>query len=142
MTGKIPKKDQRPEIDEYGRTALHYARDPEIIQNLIDSGLDVNLQDDNGWCPMHFFAQDGNVEAMEVALSNNANPNLTDSHGNGPLWTATMNAKGNFSCVIALLKAGAVANHRNAHGRSPSDMAATIKGGLESVFETHGLLNK
>lgn len=142
MTGKIPKKNTRPGIDEYGRTALHYAENSEVIQKLIDSGIDVNLQDDNGWCPMHFFAQDGNVKAIEVALSNGANPNLTDAHGNGPLWTATMHAKGNFSCVIALLDAGATANHQNAHGRSPLDMANTIKGGLESVFLKHGLLNK
>ena len=142
MTGKIPKKNSRPGIDEYGRTALHYADNPEVIQKLIDSGVDVNLQDDNGWCPLHFFAQDGNVEAIEVALSNGADPNLADSHGNGPLWTATMNARGNFACVIALLKAGALANNQNVHGRSPMDMANTIKGGLESVFRDHESLNK
>lgn len=141
MTGKIPKKNSRPGIDEYGRTALHYVDNPEVIQKLINDGADVNLQDDNGWCPLHFFAQDSNVEAIQIALSNGADPNLADSHGNGPLWTATMNARDNFACVIALLKAGAVANHQNVHGRSPLDIAETIKGGLQSVFRDHGMLN-
>ena len=134
MTGKIPKQKSREGIDEYGRTELHYASDIQSIINLLEAGLDINLQDDNGWCPMHFYAQDSNAAAIELALQKGANPNLIDQHGNSPLWTATMNARGNFSCVIALLKSGAIKDHKNIHGRSPLDMANTIKGGLDEVF--------
>ena len=134
MTGKIPKKKPREGIDEYGRNDIHYADTSTKIENLINEGFDINLQDDNGWSPMHFYAQDSNVSAIQAALKSGANPNLVDSHGNGPLWTATMNARGEFSCVIALLKAGANPNHKNKHGRSPLDMANTIKEGLENVY--------
>lgn len=137
MVGKILKKNPRPGVDEYGRTDMHYAGDSEVVQKLIESGLDINRQDDNGWCPLHFYAQDSNVNAIEVALANGADPNLIDLHGNGPLWTATINARGDFSCVVALLKAGAKAGHKNEHGRSLLDMANTIKGGLEAVFLEH-----
>ncbi|MEX1215124.1 ankyrin repeat domain-containing protein [Saccharospirillum sp.] len=136
MVSEVPEKRQG--VDEYGRSEIHYAKDANVIQLMIDSGTDINRQDDNGWCPLHFYAQACNIDAVEVALANNADPNLLDSHGNGPLWTATMNAKGNFSCVVALLKSGANATRKNMHGRSPSDMANTIKGGLERVFADDG----
>lgn len=137
MTGKVPKKNPREGIDEYGRTKLHYAGTPEEIENMVNDGLDINLQDDNGWCPIHFYAQENNAEAINKALNLGANPNLVDSHGNSPLWTATMNARGEFTCVIALLKSGANPIIKNKHGRSPLDMANTIQGGLETIFAQH-----
>ncbi len=140
MTGKNPKRKPRHGIDEYGRTALHYAAhdgDVERIKALIGEGVDVNQQDDNGWTPLHFAAQLNHCGAIGILLENQANPNLHDSHGNGPLWTATMNARGRYAGIEALLKAGADPAHSNAHGRSPHEMAKTIQGGLEDVFEKH-----
>ena len=134
MVGKIPKKNEREGVDEYGRTKLHYSSTASEIEKLIDDGFDINHQDDNGWCPLHFFSQDRNTPAVEAALNKGANPNLIDLHGNGPLWTATMNAKGEYEVVALLLKNGADPNLRNKHGRSPFDMANTIKSGLEVVF--------
>lgn len=137
MTGKIPKRNLREGIDEYGRTDIHYASDAGTIERLIVGGADINLQDDNGLCPMHFYAQENNISAIDVALKNGATPNLVDSHGNSPLWTATMNVRGDFSCIEALLKAGANANHKNKHDRSPFDIANTIKGGLEKIYDKY-----
>jgi ankyrin repeat protein len=137
VSGKVPKKNPRDGIDEYGRTDVHYASDADEIEKLIQAGMDIDLQDDNGWCPMHFYAQNNNVKALEAALNYGANPNLYDSYGNSPLWTATMSAHGQFDCIIALLKAGAKAGHTNKHGRSPKDMANTINNGLEDVFSNY-----
>lgn len=138
MSGNITKRNPRTGIDEYGRTAIHYASDISAIKSLLAEGLDINLQDDNGWSPLHFYAQESNDYAIRLALENGANPNLTDSYGNGPLWTATMNARGNNACVEQLLEAGAVADEKNKHGRSPLDMAKTIGGSLEESFKRHG----
>ena len=105
MVGKVPKRNPRKGIDEYGRTKVHYAETSSEIEKLVNEGADINLQDDNGWCPLHFYAQVNNAEAIQKALELGADPNLTDSHGNGPLWTATMNSRGEYGCVVALLKA-------------------------------------
>ncbi|WP_299773316.1 ankyrin repeat domain-containing protein [uncultured Pseudoteredinibacter sp.] len=135
MTGKIPKKNPREGIDEYGRTDLHYAESIKELDKLLVEGLDINLQDDNGWCALHFYAQDRRFELMQRLIENGANLNLIDSHGNPPLWTAVMNAKGDYSCVELLLSSGAIFDQKNKHGRSPLDMANTIKaGGLEELF--------
>lgn len=138
MVGKIPKINAREGIDEYGRTKIHYASVSEKIQVLIKQGFDVNLQDDNGWCPMHFYAQDRNILAIEVALRNGANPNLVDSHGNSPLWTAIMNARNELACVKALLEAGSNPTHKNSYGHSPLDIGLdSSRAELRNIFEKY-----
>lgn len=134
MVWNIPKKKLRRGIDKYGRNELHYSSNLSDIKTLIKGGSNINLQDDNGWTPLHFYAQESNDETIKYLLELGANPNLLDLHGNGPLWTATMNARGNYACVILLLNAGAIPTHKNKHGRSPLDMANTIGNGLEVVF--------
>ena len=134
MTGKIPKKKARDGVDEYGRTPLHYAVEVSEIKSLVALGQNINLQDDNGYSPLHFSAQRKNLETILFLLKNGANPNALDIHGNSPLWTATMNAMGEFECIVALLNAGANPNQKNKHGKSPADVANVIGNGLEIIF--------
>lgn len=139
MSGKQPKRNPRPGIDEYGRTKLHYAclkGDADAVQRCLDEKLDVNLQDDNGLSPLHFAAQERHLSIVEFLLSAGADPNRYDAHGNGPLWTAIMNTRREgYEVVEALLKHGADRHHRNKHGRTCFEMANTIAHGLEKLFE-------
>ncbi len=138
MTKKWPKKKNRPDVDRYGRTDIHNSvikKDIDKLSELISAGMDINIQDDNGWTGLHFAAQDSNIDIMNLLLKYDANPNLIDIHGNGPLWTATMNAKGNFECVKVLLEHKALPDKKNNAGRSPRDMAHTIKHGLDEIFQ-------
>ena len=138
MSGKQPKRKERPGVDVYGRTPLLKAvidDSEKAVRELVEAGGDVNHQDDNGWTALHFAAQERKNAVAEILLSAGADPNLTDSHGNSPLWTATMNARGDFSLIQLLLNAGAIPDRKNRHGRSPSDIASTIQGGLEKLFE-------
>jgi ankyrin repeat protein len=137
MAGKQPKRKARPGVDEYGRTPLHHAvsgGDFAALIKLLDSGSEKNAQDDNGWTALHFAAQNRHSIIITELLKRGADSNLVDSHGNSPLWTAMMNARGDFAIVKMLLMSGANADHKNTHGRSPRDIANTIKGGLEAVF--------
>ncbi len=96
MSRKTPKKNPREGVDEYGRTKIHYAADEgdvEFIKTCIEEGVNLNAQDDNGWPPLHFAAQGNRFEAIDLLLANQGDPNLHDHHGNGPLWTATLNAE-------------------------------------------------
>ena len=141
MTKKIPKKNPRQGIEEYGRNKLHYAADAgdvETVDSLLNQGLDINAQDDNGWTALHFAAQMNHANVIELLLSKMADPNLVDIHGNNPLWTATMKARGDFRCVELLLMAGSNPSTKNKYGRSPIEIAKTIANGLETPFEKYG----
>ena len=137
MAGKQPKRKPRPGVDEYGRSPLHYAAlngDQRELITLLDAGASADAQDDNGWTALHFAAQDRHAAIVESLLKRGANPNLLNSHGNGPLWVALMSSRNDLSNVKMLLAAGASPDQKNASGRSPRDMALTIKGGLEDLF--------
>ena len=139
MTNKIPKKKDRPGVDKYGRTELLHAAiegDLEKLPSLIQAHSDVNHQDDDGWTALHFAAQNRHLKIVDLLLKSGANPNLTNSHGNSPLFPAVMNARGNFDIICLLLSAGANPTHKNNHGKSPYDVALMIQNGLEKVFET------
>jgi ankyrin repeat protein len=134
MTGKQPKRLPRPSVDEYGRTPLHatvISGDLEKVKKLLAEGAVADTQDDNGWTALHFAAQERRMEIVSALLDHGANPNLHDAHGNGPLWTAIVNARGDFSCIRALRAAGADSQHKNKHGKSPKDIAEVIRNGLE-----------
>ncbi|MBK1880716.1 ankyrin repeat domain-containing protein [Pelagicoccus mobilis] len=138
MSGKQPKRNPRSGIDEYGRTPLINAicdGNLELAEELISKGADLDVQDDNGWCALHFASQKREKEITKILLEKGANPNLHDSHGNGPLWTATMNSRDSYEILILLIEYGAEKDWKNRHGRSPLDMALTIQNGLEKVFE-------
>jgi len=140
MTGRIPSENPRDAVDELGRTKLHYAANNGIlktVKKLLDEGIDVNAQDDIGWTALHFAAQNNHFKTIELLLEYKANPNLHDKQGNGPLWTAGMNIKGNCQGVISLLKAHANPNHKNHHGRTPLYIAKTIGDGLEEAFSPY-----
>lgn len=137
MAAGIPKRKPRLDMDCYGRQPLHRAvldGDLTLTNSLLDEGADPNCADDNGYTPLHYAAQDLRCDIISLLLSCSANSNATDIHGNTPLWTATMNARGRFDALLLLLRAGADRHHKNRHGRSPYDMAMTIRHGLEVYF--------
>jgi ankyrin repeat protein len=116
---------------------LHYAAldgDQRELVALLDAGASADAQDDNGWTALHFAAQDHHPAIVESLLQRGANPNLLNSHGNGPLWVALMRSKDDLGIVKLLLAAGANPDQKNGSGRSPRDMALTIKGGVEELF--------
>jgi len=137
MAGKQPKRNPRPGVDEYGRIPLHYAAlngDQRALLAALEGGASPDAQDDSGWTALHFAAQERHAALVGILLQRGANPNLLNSHGNGPLWVAMMNARGDLTIAKSLLAARADPDAKNAHGRSPRDMALTIKGRLEELF--------
>jgi ankyrin repeat protein len=129
MSGKQPKRKDRPGVDRAGRTPLHYAAldgDSGRVRQLLGSGLIADARDDNGMTPLHFAAQSNGADAAAVLLKAGATVDTRDTLGNTPLFTAVFNSRG-YGEVIRLLRAyGADPYAKNDHGISPLRLARTI----------------
>jgi ankyrin repeat protein len=59
-----------------------------LLETLLVEGLDVNEQDANGWTLLHWAANDGNLEAVELLLHYQADTTRRDDSGRTPLQFA------------------------------------------------------
>src|SRR5262245_44228615 len=129
MSGKQPKRKDRPGVDRMGRTALHYAAlegDAARVRQLLPSGLIADAPDDNGWTPLHFAAQSNAADVTAILLKAGASVDARDAHGNTPLFTAVFNSRGYGEVIKLLRNHGANPHTKNNHGVSPLSLARTI----------------
>jgi len=113
--------------DADGRTPLMHAvlgGDLQLIQLLIDRGVDVNVADrGQRWTALHFAARDQNAPAVRSLLDAGAAVDPVDVFGNTPLWRAVMNVKADPAAIRELLARGADSGRKNNHDASPVDVA-------------------
>lgn len=115
--------------DEYKRTILINSvakGNIEIAKFAIDNGADINFRDQSGYSSLHFCALNKYPDLTDLLIEKGANINIRDEHGNSPIWTAIFNAKGDFSIVHKLYKAGADIETKNKHGKSPRNFGETV----------------
>jgi len=115
-------------MDKFGRTEVFYTineKDEAKFFELITPD-EVNRVDGDGVSLMHFAVVHKQSNILAYILEHGGNTEVYDRFGNGPLWHATFNARGDYEIVKLLLKYGANAHHKNEAGRSPYDFANTI----------------
>lgn len=117
------------ETDADGRTALHHAAingDVDATGLLLAAGARADVADRSGWTPLHFAARGHCLAVAEALLNSGVAVDAEDEHGNTPLFRAVFESKGRGEMIRLLRERGADVDHRNRHGRSPADLAATI----------------
>ena len=115
--------------EDTGRSFLHYAIASELQElslYLINRGIDVNIQDDNGDTALHFLPVYHNIEIGKAIMKAGGNPNIRNRHGNSGFGTAVFEARDRYDLVELLLAHGADAHTPNNAGRSPLDFAKQI----------------
>lgn len=81
--------------------AAKTSKDPDILQELIDWGGNVNVKSQHGSTPLEEACRHKKVEIVDILLQNGADPNLPG--GEYPISLAT----GSVECLKLLLAAGA-----------------------------------
>lgn len=63
---------------------------PDVLQRLIEKGVDINKANAQGETPLLIAAAKGNEQNVNVLIENNANINATDRGGNGLIHKAAL----------------------------------------------------
>ncbi len=103
-----------------------------IVKLLVDSGVNVNWQDENGESALHVAARFGHVKCAGIILTGsaeqNADPNLVERYfGWTPIHIAAVD--GHLPIVELLIKAGAEVNKLDHSGWNAREHAA-LRGNL------------
>jgi ankyrin repeat protein len=125
--------------DSHGMNPLHYAASVAntCLLDRVMGKVAIHIRDSQGHTALHFAAQSGNLEGIELLLSKA--PGLLDMEATGgvtALYVAIQHAK--LHVVQSLLAKGANPNCKTAHGMNAL-MCAIYRGFVEIALE---LLNR
>jgi hypothetical protein len=121
--------DQQPE-DNRSFSPLHSAAhfgDLEMVQVLLDYGIDVNVQNGFGSSPLAFatYGQFKDRRFVRLLLDRGADPNVRRQDGTTPLHRASQN--GTIEIARLLVEHGARVEVLDDKGRTPLDVASAEK---------------
>jgi outer membrane protein assembly factor BamB len=108
-------------VSVYGqaKTALFHEaakkNDIETLRKLLIEGVDVNFQSKYGVTALTFACDAGNLEAVNILLENNADPNIKDSfYEVTPFFWAIV--QGNYEIIKSMVEHGGDISHPNILG--------------------------
>lgn len=101
------------------------------VQALLEQGLNVNLQDDYGWTPLHLAAREGKTEIAKLLLEHGAWLDAMDYDFVTPLYRAA--SAGYASLVELFIDRGArIENKRKGYEATPLHVAAW-RGNIDTI---------
>ncbi|RYH14893.1 ankyrin repeat domain-containing protein [archaeon] len=78
--------------DSHGRGVLHWSAASEsgeqLLPTLIARGASLNMQDAEGYTPLHVYAITGRLYGLTALLHHGADPNIPNRYNHTPLHTA------------------------------------------------------
>ncbi|CAM9934551.1 unnamed protein product [Ectocarpus sp. 8 AP-2014] len=128
-------------VDDLGCTALHYANrhkhGGEVVDVLLDAGVDVNAKTENGSTPLLCCALRRHDEAMVALVKRGGNVNEKTNNGMSVLhWVCVLQQPGVDRVVGLLLRWGALETALDNGGKTPSDhleLAAALFAGTSAA---------
>lgn len=83
---------------------ITFYKNPAQLKEYLKRKLPLNqaLNNDDGFCALHYAAEEGNLEIVELLLKCRASPNLQTFRGLTPIIIAA--TKGNIACIQAMLQ--------------------------------------
>ena len=96
--------------------------DLNTVQLLLAYGADPNCRDHEGWCAIHWAAEQGHLEILYALLNHAADINAISSYGTSPLHCAANG--GHTGIVTELLQQGSDPLKVTCHGWTPLHHAA------------------
>lgn len=119
--------------DKLGNTALHIMvqkSNEKGVLKLIESGAQVDIQNNDGETPLSRAASNGSTKVVELLLERGANPNIQNNRGQTPLMRAA--GRGYVDIMTFLTEKGADLEARDNDGETALMIAAGW-GGQEAV---------
>jgi ankyrin repeat protein len=103
-----------------------YNPSTEMIQLLIENGVNIDEQNDVGKTALHISAAEDKFEVVKLLLSHGANPNVQDENGNTPLVFS------GFKMSNLLIEHGADESIKNNNGHTYGEVTDDeLYGGFE-----------
>jgi ankyrin repeat protein len=96
------------------------------VRAIIGTRPDLDAQDKNGWTALHFAAQEGDAEVVELLIAAGASLNVRDKYGNTPLFRAVMSYRGVGDVPAIFIRHGAGRDVANDSGVTPRELAGMI----------------
>ncbi|XP_032000875.1 ankyrin repeat domain-containing protein 31 isoform X1 [Hylobates moloch] len=132
-TGGINKRNAR------GESQLHLAArrgNLSLVKALIESGADVNLNDNAGWTPLHEASNEGSIDIIVELLKAGAKVNCENIDGILPLHDAVAN--NHLKAAEILLQNGANPNQKDKKQKSALDEADDEK--MKELLRSYGAI--
>lgn len=96
----------------------------------VEKGAIINIQDDDGYSPLHDAVRSGDTALVKLLLEKGALTNLTNKYGNNPAYDAIQD----WNILKLLLDYGCDIEHENIGGVSPY---AIVQSSSEMVKRLH-----
>jgi ankyrin repeat protein len=107
-----------------GWTLLHLSfRSRELVEYLIDNGLDIEARSDSQWTPLHSQAYGGHIDGVELLLEHGADIEAKHAYDMTPLISSVRWDR--IGVAKLLVEKGANVNCTNTLGRTPLIICAT-----------------
>lgn len=100
------------------------------VKELLNSGVNPDIQDPDGWTPLMWAAQDDNISMINLLTKAGADPNLVDYYEDTALLLAIY--ENNVDAIRTLISVGADPNMADSTKYTPL-MAAVTNENIESV---------
>ena len=100
------------DVDDRGKggiALLHYwasAGREDIVELLLTSDADINIQDDSGWTPLHFAAANGNLAMVRLLVGCGADVNGLATSSKQSWLDRLLGRRGKVTPRTAALNAG------------------------------------